>query len=53
MVFETIGMSLGFGFVVVIAGASLIIAYYKKKGLITLQSPIKKTNKDEVKSDES
>lgn len=48
MVFEIaniFNVSFGTIFVVVIAGASLIIAYYKKKGLITFQSPIKKLRK--------
>ena len=56
MVFENInvlGLSFGYIFIIAIAGASLAIAYYKKKGLIKFQSPITKEKKDEVKSDES
>lgn len=54
MVFELsnmFGVSFGTVFVVVIAGASLVIAYYKKKGLIKFQSPIKKIDKGEKKED--
>lgn len=51
MVFENI-FTFGYGFVVLVAGLALITAYYKKKGLITFQSPIKKVKK-EGKKDES
>lgn len=49
MVFENInvlGLSFGYIFLIVIAGASLILAYYKKKGLIKFQSPITKEEKE-------
>ncbi len=36
MVFETLGVVWGYVFVIVIAGCSLIIGYYKGKGYIKL-----------------
>jgi len=39
----------GYAFVIIVAGLALITAYYKKKGLIKFQSPIKKANKEEDK----
>ena len=46
-IINVLGMSFGTIFLVVIAGASLIIAYYKKKGLIKFQSPITKEKKED------
>lgn len=36
MVFETLGVAWGYIFVIVIAGSSLIIGYYRGKGYIKL-----------------
>lgn len=51
MVFENV-FTFGYAFVVLVAGLALITAYYKKKGLITFQYPIKRIHKEE-KKDES
>lgn len=50
MVFENV-FTYGYGFVVLVAGLALITAYYKKKGLIKFQSPIKKVHKEEKKDE--
>lgn len=46
MVFENM-FTYGYAFVIIIAGLALITAYYKKKGLIKFQSPIKKIHKED------
>ena len=51
MVFENI-FTFGYGFVVLVAGLALITAYYKKKGLIQFQSPIKKVKKEDTKDED-
>jgi len=51
VVFENV-FTFGYAFVVLVAGLSLITAYYMKKGLIKFQSPIKKIHKEEKKKDE-
>jgi len=52
VVFENV-FTYGYAFVVLVAGLALITAYYKKKGYIKFQSPIKKVNKDERKEGET
>jgi len=37
----------GYAFVIIVAGLSLITAYYKKKGLIKFQSPITKVKEED------
>ena len=49
MIFENV-FTYGYAFIVLVAGLALITAYYKKKGLIKFQSPIKRVKKDEVDS---
>ncbi len=46
MVFENV-FSFGYGFVVLVAGLAIITAYYKKKGFIKFQTPIKRIHKEE------
>lgn len=49
--FRLIGLGWGYMFVIVIAGASLIIAYYVKKGKLVVRSPFGLT-KNEKKAKE-
>jgi len=49
VIFENV-FTFGYGFIVLVAGLALITAYYKKKGLIKFQLPIKRVKKDEVDS---
>lgn len=51
MVFENV-FTFGYGFVVLVAGLALITAYYKKKGLIKFQLPIKRVHKEEKKNED-
>ena len=56
---NVIGLSFGYVFVIVIAGCSLIISYYVKKGKLVVRSPFglpkkeKSKEKKEEKKDES
>jgi len=55
--FDTInvlGLSFGYIFVIVIAGCSLIISYYVKKGKLVVRSPfgLPKKDKDKEKQQE-
>jgi uncharacterized protein YybS (DUF2232 family) len=50
MVFENI-FTFGYGFVVLVAGLALITAYYKKKGYIKFQSPVKRIPKEDRKDE--
>ena len=52
MVFENM-FTYGYAFVIIVAGLALITAYYKKKGYIKFQSPVKKVNKEEGEKDVS
>jgi hypothetical protein len=54
MVFETLGVAWGYVFVIVIAGCSLIIGYYKGKGFIKfpLNNPVGKTKKEKQATEE-
>lgn len=52
MIFENV-FTFGYAFIVLVAGLALITAYYKKKGLIKFQSPIKRVSKDKVDSVDS
>jgi len=53
---NVIGLSFGYVFVIVIAGCSLIISYYVKKGRLIVRSPFglkkKKEDKKEQKKGE-
>jgi len=52
---NVIGLSFGYVFVIVIAGCSLIISYYVKKGKLIVRSPFglkKKEDKKEQKKGE-
>lgn len=44
---NVIGLSFGYVFVIVIAGCSLIISYYVKKGKLIVRSPFAKPKKDD------
>ncbi|NIS95433.1 MAG: hypothetical protein GTN97_05900 [Nitrosopumilaceae archaeon] len=52
MVFETIGVAWGYVFVIVIAGCSLIIGYYKGKGKIKFATPEKSATETEFATTE-
>ncbi len=55
-VINVIGLSFGYIFVIVIAGCSLIIAYYVKKGKLVVRSPFglpKKDKKEQKKGEDS
>jgi len=45
VVFENM-FSYGYVFVIIVAGLALITAYYKKKGYIKFQNPIKKVKQE-------
>jgi len=50
---NVLGLSFGYIFVIVIAGCSLIISYYVKKGKLIVRSPfgLKKDKKEEKKEE--
>lgn len=53
--FQTVGITWGYAFVLTIAGCSLILAYYVKKGKLVVRSPfgLKKDNKEKLGEDSS
>ena len=49
---NVIGLSFGYVFVIVIAGCSLIISYYVKKGKLIVRSPFGLPKEDKDKEQE-
>ncbi len=50
---NVIGLSFGYVFVIVIAGCSLIISYYVKKGKLIVRSPFGLPKKQEKQTKEA
>lgn len=51
-IINVIGLSFGYVFVIVIAGCSLIISYYVKKGKLIVRSPFGLPKKQEKQTKE-